>query len=1099
MFVHRSNRMERLVDELARVLATPKLASLQAEAILIQSQGMERWISRELARRTGAFANARFPFPRTFIQECMNAVLGPNDSTQRYERDSLAWTVADLFGKLRGERAMAPVASYLEEDPAGVRCLQLARRVAHLFDQYVVYRPEMVIAWERGRGSDWQPVLWRHIVERLGDGHLASRAARFVEEFSPLFVQRGALPARVSIVGGASLPPLYLRLLGKIAEFSEVHLFALCPTDQYFAQAAPGAELALSSGNDVHPLLASLGGVAAALQHTLESEVRYVDAPADFESPGEDSVLHALQSDLLRSSARDGSAIPFLPSGVDDGSIELFSTHSAMREIEALRERLLGLFDDDPSLRPDDVVVMAPDIESYVPYIEATFDGDPKARDSIPFRIADRSERQVNVAASALLSIFDVLRGRIRASEVLDLLQLEPVRARFGITPTDLPTIARFVHEAGIRWGQDGAHRAEYGLPEDDKNTWGFGLRRLLLGVALADDELTTFGGTVPFDGVSAEDAPLLGRLAELVDTLFSFRKRLGAERSVPSFRAELDALVRATLAEDPAGAFRLRPLYEGFHLLAEQAEAAGFDRPVSLEVMQSLLSDHFEAERHSADFLSGGVTFCALLPLRSIPFRVVCVLGMNDGEFPRVEKHLGFDKIAERPRIGDRSLRSDDRYLFLETLLSARDKLLVSYVGRGIQDNAERPPAVVVSELSSVLSSMRGDDAGGRSSLRPVEHPLQPFSPRYFDGSDPRLVSFSVEHAAGARSLLLARAKALPFFGEALSERQPPEVIELDELVRFFENPARGILRSLGVFLGDDVELVEDREPVEADALERYRVGARLLGADQVDPHLLEEVELARGLLPIGTPGVLSFRQIQATVRAIREAAAPWQTGQSLPPAAVELFFREPQLERPRLVRGGLHRLFPGVQLECRFSKIVAKHELSLWLRHLALCASELGVNESVLVGRGESGNAVVRRYRSPGTARARELLVDFLELYEVGHRMALPLFPSASLSYVESFTRNAGKPDAEERALKAAAGEFHGTFGFLESRDPYVQQAFRERDPISERRPHLRLVGHASHPVGDLPLAPVDGPDFGEVSRRVFEPLLEHREEET
>lgn len=1117
MYVHRSNRMEVLVDELATVLRTPKLDVLAPETILIQSQGMERWLGRELANRLGGFANARFPFPRAFIHEAMDAVLGPNPHAALYERATMTWAVAALFSELREDRAFAAVAGYLRDDEGAVRRLQLAERVAYLFDQYLIYRPKLVLGWEAGRGTDWQALLWRALVERyerlepLGEArdqrkaHFAARALEFERNFTPLFVERGALPARVCVVGGASLPPLFLRLLAKLAECVEVHLFWLAPTREYMGQAASDEDALAWSGGDVHSLLASLGGVGAAFQQILEGEVSYVDGAGEFVEPAPDSVLHVLQGDLLANRVRDGGAR--LPRSAGDDSISLVSCHSPMREVEVLRDRLLALFEGDPSLRPDDVVVMAPRIDAYVPLIEAVFSGDPGDPLAIPYRIADRSERSLNPAAEALLRLLGVLRGRLKASEVLDLLQAEPVRRRFGIEATDLPEVYRWVHDAGIRWAEDAAHRAEYGLPAEAANTWRFGLRRLLLGHALADDQRTVFADVVPYDALPNDRVELLGKFTRFCETLFHFRRVLRGPLSVVGWCERLREVIEAFLAEDPRVAWQLRPLHTALHELEASAGLAGFEEPVALEVLAAQLSERLETDSASTEFVAGGVTFCAMLPMRSIPFRVVCLLGMNDGEFPRIEQQLGFDKMLERPQVGDRSQRAEDRYLFLETLLSARDRLVISYVGRGIQDNQPRPPSVVVAELAGAIEQLLVPPQPGEPAyLEPVQHPLQPFSPRAFDGVDPRLASFGAAHALGARALVEGQGQVTPFFplGGALpAEREPSGSLELQELVAFYQNPARSLLRKLGIHLDEDVRLVEDREPIETDALARYLVGARLMTAPEELLDAYERVELARGALPLGSPGRVLFEGIAAVAARMRHTAARITRHGPAPPRAIVVPF-EPSVGagvgvdaegRIRELVGVLEGLHWAEDegsasgagqvrmVHASYARLSPKHELAAWVRHVAGCAAGVPLLDTLVLGRGDDDGVLVRRFAALPVERARELLTDLVELYLAGLGAPLPFFPALSRTCAERL-RKAKAGDDAERIVSALERDLQdpNPWNGAEGADLHVSWVFRGRRPLRE----TISSGQEGVSLG-----------FTELSRRVYDPLLDGADE--
>lgn len=1119
--------MEELVRALAEVVR-PAGSPFEPELVVVQSKGMERWVGLELSRVFGVWANARFPFPRAFVDELLDRVLGePEQLAQAWARESLTWSIAALLPRLAELSELELVRSYLKDDPRGARRFQLAERIAHVFDQYAVYRPELVLGWEAGKEpSSWQAVTWRALVDACGPGHLARRAARFFERWRALSEPPPGLPERVCVFGVSALPPVHLQLLAAVSERSDVHLFLLSPSREFWAQIrsrreiaraereAAGAELHLAEGN---ALLASLGRVGRDFSQVLEDSVDYAEAEsARYVDPGADTLLHALQSDVthLRLRGEGPGRAPRLPLAADDRSLEIHSCHGPMREVEVLRDRLLDLFERDPTLQPHDVIVMTPDIDAYAPLIDAVFGDVPGSAPALPYRIADRSERADSEVAGALSTLLEVLAGRMKASEVMDLLQLEPVRARFAIDAEELASIQRWVHESGVRWGVDAEHRRAAGQPAISENTWRFGLTRLLLGWAMPGDGKTLFCGALPYDDVEGDAAESIGRLAELCETLFAFRERVAAPRTVEEWKNTIGDLVSATIATDEPRAWQLRRVREVLAQIAEQAARAGFVEPVSLDVFSDVLRARLASERTTHAFLSGGVTFCALLPMRSIPFRVVCLLGLGDEDFPRRDRAPAFDRIAESPRAGDRSLSDEDRYLFLEALLSARDHLLVTYVGRGIQDDRPRPPSVVVGELLDAIDDgfaldehapkrrpRRGPPAGqmafefvGPEPQPPavaarklserivIEHPLQPFSPRYFGaGDDPRLFSYAAEEAEGARALASARTVLSPFASAALAAEPDQLDVDLDELARFFENPTRGFLRRLGVDLDERPELVEDREPIDPSALARYDVGQRLVARALAgdDPSDAERLLRAEGLLPIGTPGRAWFAELAPEAREIARAARAFGHERRVAPYAIEV-----PLERGA-VRGVAGDLWEGAQLVCSYSRLKAKNLLALWIRHLALCAAPppSGALRSVLVGRPRETDrsGVASAVFAPiAVDRALVQLSQLTQLYRLGRRAPLCLFPATAEVYVGKL--RGGDPDA---ALAAARKRFVDGFGFGEGGDASVKLLFGAADPLQP---------------GFRPVLEVDGvrvPDFDELARRVLTPLIEALEE--
>lgn len=1085
MFVHRSNRLEELVGVLAEVAGRPLGGALQPEVIVVQSKGMERWLGMELSRRLGVWSNGLFPFPRALVEELLDVVLD-DGAQQRFSREGLAWAASALLPGLARQPGFAPVASYLDDDPHGLKRLQLSQRIAYLFDQYAVFRPGMVQAWERGGGDGWQPELWRALVERLGSAHVAARAERFLEAWRGLEELPAAVPRRISVFGISSLPPIYVRLLAAVAERVELHLFLLSPSREYWAEIrseretlrslrdAPGLvdreQLHLEQGN---PLLASLGRAGRDFQRVLEALDDYQEAERDlYRDPGTASTLTALQSDILALRRRaPGSTPP--PLELDDGSIAVHACHSPMREVQVLRDQLLGLFESDPSLEPRDVVVMMPDVEAYAPLVDAVFGATGAGPGRIPYRIADRTRRSGSAVTEAFLSILAFAEGRARASEVLDLLQLQPVRARFGIGAGELPLVSRWVHDAGVRWAVDADDRARAGQPAYDENTWRFGLRRLLLGYAMPGSGM--FEDVLPFDDMEGSEVELVGQLAELAERLFAWRERLAEPRTPAGWQGTLGLLLDELIVVPDHDAWQLQLVRDALAALADTSAAAGFEECVGLGVVRTLLEQAFEQERTTHDFLAGGVTFCAMLPMRSIPFRVVCLIGMNDGDFPRVNRQQSFDLMALEPRPGDRNPREEDRYLFLEALLSARERLVVSYVGRDIQDNGVRPPSVVVGELLDALVASFSSDR----QIFVLEHPLQPFSPGYFrPDRDPRLFSYGADESEGARALVREQHAVPPFQCALL----PPMDVaargaDIGELARFFENPARGLLQSrLGLVLERDSVLVEDREPMELDALERYGIGAALLDQALHDGTLDGGFQRTRagGVLPLGTPGRLEYAAIEAQALEVALATRRFREGGRLPPLELEL-----ELGGTRL-GGALGELWQRAQLRVQYSKVRSRQRLSLWVRHLALqlVAPDGYPRQSVIVGRAADGAASVFQLVPVEAGRARELLSGLVELYWLGQRAALGLFPDASSTYAAELAKHAGEPDASVEARRKADQVFNARTGGAEADDAYIQRAFDGHEPLA-----------AEPPFG----AELALPGFAELALRVFEPMFD------
>ena len=1123
MYVHRSNHTEKLVEVLCDVVRRPLASPFERECIVVQGRGMERWLAMQLASRLGVWANPDFPFPRKLIENAFAAASGSKAGEgSAYEPETLLWAIADLLPAHLEHPAFATIRNYLTEEQQAVRLVQLAERIATTFDQYVVYRPEMVRRWSDGDGSDWQPLLWRALVERLGPLHLAAREALFAREVARLEHLDG-FPRRVSLFGLSTLPPLYVRVLFALAEKVEVHLFLLSPSNQYWAEIRSNREklkeverasrtgrelteeeLHLTEGN---PLLASLGRLGRDFQAVLEGGGDYLEADANlYVDRGPGLLLQTLQSDVLSlrerrqdtrtEDAAHQRAIPLQPG---DRSIAIHSCHGPMREVEVLHDQLVALFEEMPDLEPRDVVVMTPAIDTYAPLVEAVF-GEGETRKQIPYRIADRGVRATDEIVDAFSRLLAIVDGRMTATDVLDLMRIAAIRRRFAIDAEDVDLLRVWVGKAGIRWGIDGAHRATLGQPPLPQNTWRFGLDRLLLGYGMPGGERELFAGALPYDDVEGSNAELLGKLAELCETLFLFHDALHAPRTLEVWRDDFVRLLDAMIASDDGTADQHNEVRKALARVAERAKAAGFTAALPLDAVRTLALDELDRATTARGFLSGGVTFCEMVPMRAIPFRVVCLIGMNGDAFPRVRRPLGFDLVARHPRRGDRSAREDDRYLFLEALLSARDRLLISYVGQSIRDNAELPPSVVVSELLDTLGESfvvpddadrshvagapaRGAREGELASERVqrrirerivVRHPLQPFSLRYFRGDDDALFSYAGAYYAGATALAAPRGPAPAFVKAPLprDERAATEV-GVEQLIRFFEHPARGFLqRRLLLSLGRDAEQIANREPLQLDNLERWSVGGTMLQHAVASPSVTDTFELLRagGAMPLGEPGRCAYGDLMPEVQAIAARVHAVTAAGRL--ADVEIDARIGDVHLTGLI-GDVFATSGHVRIQ--FSRLQGRSELSTWIRHLLLArfAPAAHPRQAMIVGRPVKDSTEVQVVFRP-VDDAQDLLADLLRLYALGLTRPLPLFPAASRAYAALCARGAACAKALEAARKTFEGEF---VGFGEGADAYNELAFAGVDPFAE-------------PANDADTG------FAELALTVFAPLLAHRE---
>ena len=970
MFVlHSSNKTENLLEHLAAVIAAAPLTSPFApEVFLIQSQGMERWLSQQLATRRQVWGNFSFLFPAKFFGD-LATKLHSDLQEPAFDRRLMLWRFEALLRELDGEVYQA-LRQYLAGDNAELKRYQLATQLARIFDQYQMLRPDLLQAWQDNRSvyhdqaERWQAALWRRIVAASGAGHRGAHWQQAIAKLrnTPPGKFQADLPERVSVFGVHSLPPLMLDYLNALAAHIDVHLYLLNPVQNYWAD-LPGkrllAQLQTFTG---HPLLVRLGQQGREFQQILLEQVEFAFEPSSFEPADADSVLQHLQNDIL------ANRQPRLTL-VADNSLTIHACHSRLREVQVLKNQLLAALEQNPDLQLRDVVVMAPDIQLYAPFISAVFD-------DVQHAIADRSLKISNAALAAFISFLRLSQSRFGWQAVLDLLEQPAIYSSFGLTETDLELIRYWLRETHVRWGKSAADKQTQGLPALPQNTWQASLERLFIGYAVGASE-DFVDGVLPYPHIEGSSAQALGGLNSFLQLCFQASDQLPQAKTLAEWQPSLKGFADRLLAGcDP---LEWQPLYE---LLAELGEyATVHNQPLSLAVIIAWLEGRMDETKSGNGFLRGQLTFCSMLPMRAIPCQVIGLLGMNDGEYPKIERHPTFDLLAQHPRLGDRSRRADDRYQFLEILLSARQQLIVTYIGQSLRDNSQIPPSPIIGELLDVLR-----DNYGLNNLT-TWHPLHPFSPRYFRDDEPSLFSYAAHDLATARRIRVEKPAAAPWWqGELAAE--PLEVIEISELLSFYNHPQRYFLhRQLGVRLPSLASDADEREPFKLDSLTDYQIAQQWLDAElHGRPFSLERLQ-AQGCWPAAAPGEIAWRQREPAIREFAELIADKDLGDAAPGLALDF-----NLGGYRLV-GKLANQYQNGGLIYRFSKLKGRDFIGAWLQHLL--ANQIQPQTTHLL-------ASDFDLSFPAGAQP-ENLQRFLELFALGQRRPDAFFTDAAFCYLQ------------------------------------------------------------------------------------------------
>jgi len=1115
------------VAALAALVAEPLPDPMAPEVVSVPTRGIERWLTQQLSahlgatpgRHDGVCANIAFPFPGALVNGALARAAGADPDADPWLPERAVWPLMEVVEEHFDDQWLASLAQHIRnsETVAESKRFSSIRHVADLFDRYAVHRPEMLRAWATGPSGSagegefgWQAELWRRLRARIGQ---PSAAERLVDACARLRGEPQLLdhPHRLSLFGLTRLPASYLDVLDAVAAQRDVHLFLLHPSpalwDRLEPRVGPDSRWLARADDPTadaprNPLLSSWGRDTREMQLVLGAAVAHAAPGPEPRGDGPRTLLGQIQDDIRADRAPVGSVgvasdeRPLLAE--DDHSVRVHSCHGRGRQVEVLRDAILHLLEDDPTLEPRDIIVLCPDIEAFAPLIQATFgghdaDGVTDATGKLQIRLADRSLRQTNPVMGVLAEVLDLSSARLTATEVLDLAGREPVRRRFRFSDDDLTRLEEWVDGAFVRWGFDAQHRQSFQLEEIGANTWRVGLDRILLGVAMAEERQRLFGSTLPLD-VDSGDIDLAGRLAEFVERLGAGLDSLQGAKTVAEWGWTLAELSDSLTATTPGDSWQRANLAALLDDLVDEATAGEVSTSVvlSCDDVRAILAERLKGRPRTTNFCTGFLTVCTLVPMRSIPHRVVCLLGLDDGNFPRHFERDGDDLTARQPRVGDRDARSEDRQLLLDALLAAREHLVVTYSGRDERSNLARPPAVPVGELLDVIDHTVRVPKGKPRDTVVVAHPLQPFDRRnYAPGQlvPGRPWSFDALHLAGAEAALAPR-QAVPAFLDGPLPPALPDPLGLDQVERFLRHPVRAFLRErLRVSLRDKTRDFEDAIPIDLDGLELWQIADRILQARLAGAGLEAclEAERVRGALP---PGQLADPVFEGIVGPLEDLVEPGRSPS--PPASLDVHVTLPGgIDLVGTVAGVRGDVVHSVT----YSKLGPATRLIAWARLLALSATWPDrAFEARSIGRSRSRNctisvATIGPLGADAASRkesAEEHLGVLVDLLDRGLREPLPLYCRTSAAWAAALADGMGVADASTAAARAWASDYDHDKEDKEAEHVLV---------LGRAVPFTELLARAGEPPADeMAWDPTETSRFAVLAGRLWGGLLEH-----
>ena len=1023
LYLYPSNKTETLAQVLAKLQSTPPLSDpFASEIILTQSYGMGVWLKQRISEHQGIACMLDAQMPGAFLWRLIESLVPEqsehSSSVQHFEKSTLRWEIFRILPSLMDQPEFDGLRAYIDSlatrsgrSEREQSLFQVSEILADNFDAYQNYRSDWVAAWERDeplaekvgeslnastqQEEAWQRKIWQALYPQFSPSdrhHRASRLRELEAVLSESKFERALLPERIFVFGMAAIPVQWLNVFLALGRHIDVHFLFQNPCQYYWGdtlterqnllyqqrlvKTGEGAIQALSEfeNYESHPLLASLGEVGknylGALYRYDEQDGLSEFAASLYETNTSGSALAHIQNGLLEGRVECGNTdISYLEA---DRSIRIARCHSRLREVEALRDYVLDVMEQDASFTLRDFIVMAPDIQQYAPFIDAVFGAPIESQNGgetrLFYGLSDHAQKQEQPIIEQFLAVLQLDKKRLTVDEIFDLLSLDAVRARFELDSERLAFARKLVESLNIRWGVDESHRdALIGSTNTgESNTWLFGLKRALQSYLIgAPDDLDA--GFIEFPLRGSEQHAVLGVLLRVVDLIESNAIALRSSVSVADWAVRVQQVWHSWFDMNELDESLRQLVDKSLDALIEQVTVSGFDQEVPFSIVFEVLQAELEKEKVSQRFLSGRINFCNLMPMRTVPFKAVCLLGMNEGAYPRHDLTQSFDLISQYPaRLGDRSRRRDDRYMFLEAVLSAEDRLYISYKGFDPKDNSELFPSVLLSEFQELcvrsFTDRSREAEKGLLNAWTLEHRLQPFHAAYFNASCSEysalpqsfanewyplhaLKNADEQHPADDAELMLGQADLFEQPSQKASQKESevtqvqaifewPEHLELADWERAFANPLAFYYSSqLGIKNARYIDVLESEEPFALDNLQTYKLARQMCDVwfrDQSLDDFIQKHALL-GELPQEPVAHTSVEELSAGYSGFCERIAPLLDAQPLN-LAVDL----PSSFSGSTKLGGEVYVGDTGLVDVHFSRNPGKWFFGAWARHV-------------------------------------------------------------------------------------------------------------------------------------------------------------------
>ncbi|WP_234571740.1 exodeoxyribonuclease V subunit gamma [Rhodohalobacter sp. 614A] len=1023
----RSRHLKTLAQSLAEKLVdTAPDDPFVSQKVMVPNLDTARWFKLFAAQQNGIAANLECILPAEWFWRQIRKIYPDLPDLLPSDLQPMKWALFELLSDVHSRTKFEILDRYIKSQPEERKTqatFQLAGQIASVFDEYLVYRPEMILRWQRGRSGKadekWQSELWRLLNDfwkKSGDGDLKNRAELYEEVMRAFSKKELDVDDSLYILNPGLLPLPIVNMLKKTGEQSEVFVY----------QISVSKEIRKNS-NEIFQVFGR--------ESTNEDQVINILDPNEVlelhsEIP-DDSILQQIQSDIFQ-----GNSIrKFSENESEIGGIEIRSCHSSLREIEVLHQFLLEKFEENETLHPDDVLVVTPDLETYKPYIKAVFDQAEAGLPQIPYHAGYSSRNSEAGIERTLLRLLSLVDSRFEFSDVIDLFMMKPVYQSFGISESDGNKLKRWIEENHVVWGLDARHRKEFDQPAEELQTWDSAIRRGWYGNLLGGKSGDSVNDLLLYQGIrTTNDQETWAAFSNYLSQLNNMRQEIKRKKRCSKWAEWLSSRMDSLFDAASLGSLEAQGIKRMIGQISEQSEIAGCEQEIPFSLFRSELSSMLDRHKASGALFTNGATFSSMVPVRSIPFKIIALIGLNESTFPRKQITPDFDLMAQNPLPGERNRKNEDRNLFLESVMAAGDVHYCSYIGQSQVDNEVIPPSTIVGEWVDVLSKTSGMDS--KKIIK--KEALSGFSPANFKSKK----SFSGIYFQTARYMLDDEESVSGLkLSEPIPLEEAEETIQLDDLIRFYSNPIQWFFRKrLEVSLR---EANHGKDEFELDHLEKHILFQRVFGwvLDGMDDQKIQKYLVQSGAIPVGWSGE---RRVLELKRNVRSAIAVMKDSGIHPkPGHYQIHVAAGQSQ----VEGSLMSYSDDQFVDINPSKFSGKIAIDSWIRHLCgSLAESFEERKSILfceLKDGDSKKIVFKPVPKPDA-----ILSGLINFYHEGLIRPQTFFPKTLYAFEER--KRGEKLDAYYKAANAFNTD---DYSFGENNDLSIKTLLGENVEFQEK----------------------------------------------